>query len=76
MDRPVKPEPYVGNALIDVNKWHSVKITALGPKVAVALDGRDVLQFSDNSFLSGHICLQGEEGGVRYRNLKVTPLEQ
>ena len=71
---PVKPEPYVGNALIDVGKWHTVRIEALGPKVTVALDGRNVLQFSDSSFLSGHICLQGEEGGVKYRNLRVTPL--
>lgn len=72
----VKPEPYAGHALIDVGKWHAVRIVAKGPKVTVLLDGKEVLRFQDTEFASGQIVLQGEKDGVRYRDLKITPLKE
>jgi len=71
---PVKPQPYCGEALFSVGEWHSVAVTANGPKVVVALDGQRVLQFEDAEYASGQICLQGEKDGVLYRNLTVTEL--
>jgi len=71
---PIKPMPWKGHALIDVGKWHAVRIRAEGPRVIVFLDGKQVLMFEDTEFVSGRIVLQGEKNGVRYRNLRVTPL--
>ncbi len=72
---PVHPQPYRGSALIDVGKWHAVRIRAEGPHVVVFLDGEQVLEFTDDEFASGNICLEGNEGGVKYRNVKVSSLD-
>jgi hypothetical protein len=72
---PVKPTPYSGEALFTVDEWHAVRVTANGPKVVVELDGKQVLQFEDDEYASGQICLQGEKDGVLYRNVKVTELK-
>lgn len=71
---PVKPKPYGGSALIEVGKWHTVRIQAQGEHVVVFLDGRQALEFTDKEFSRGNICLEGEIDGVQYRNLKVSPL--
>jgi hypothetical protein len=71
---PIKPKPYIGDALIDVEKWHHVTIRAEGRRVKVFLDGAQVLQFDDDEFTGGQICLEGRPGGVAYRNLRIRPL--
>ncbi len=71
---PVKPQPYCGEATFTINEWHTVRVTANGPKIVVALDGDKVLEFEDVEYASGQICLEGEKDGVLYRNLKVTEL--
>ena len=71
---PVKPKPYCGDALIDVGKWHAVKVRAAGERVTVFLDGEQALQFTDAEFSKGQICLEGHAGGVKYRNLRVMPM--
>ena len=68
---PVNPTPYCGEALFTVGEWHAVRVTADGPKIVVELDGNQVLEFEDDEYTSGHICLQGEKDGVLYRELKV-----
>jgi len=72
---PVKSKPYRGEALIVVNKWHTVKIRAQGQVVTVFLDGKEMLQFTDDEFHRGNICLEGRTDGVKYRNLRVAPLK-
>ncbi len=58
---PVKPKPYSGDALFTVGEWHSVRVVANGPKVVVHLDGKRVLQFEDDEYSTGQICLQKVE---------------
>ncbi len=69
---PVKPTVYCGEALFTVGEWHGVRVVADGPKIVVWLDGKQVLQFADDQYASGQICLQGETDGVLYRNVRVT----
>ena len=71
---PVKPKPYGGNVLIEVGEWHTVKIEARGDHVAVFLNGEQALEFTDNEFPHGSICVAGEKGGVKYRNLTIAPM--
>jgi hypothetical protein len=71
---PVKPKPYSGDAVFQPGVWHQVRIEARGPHVVTFLDGRKVLEFTDDEFTRGQICLQGEELGVKYRNLRITPI--
>jgi hypothetical protein len=69
---PVKPTLYCAEALFTVGVWHTVRVAADGPRIVVSLDGKQVLQFEDEEYSSGQICLQGETDGVLYRNVKVT----
>ena len=71
---PVKPKPYPGFALIEPNRWHAVRIRAVGETVTTFLDGEQVIQFADAERPRGNICLEGHTDGVRYRNLRITPL--
>jgi hypothetical protein len=71
----VNPKPYGGEALFTVGEWHTVRVVANGPKIVVYLDGTQVLQFEDEEYLSGQICLQGEKDEVQYRNLRVREMK-
>jgi hypothetical protein len=71
---PVKPKPYAGEALFEVGKWQSFRVKAAGPLVTTYLNGEKVLQFEDEEYREGQICLQVEVDGVKYRNLHITPL--
>ena len=68
---PVSPKPYPGEALFEPGTWHALRIEARGPRVTVSLDGKQAISFTDDRSRRGHICLEGEEGGVKYRNLRV-----
>jgi hypothetical protein len=71
---PVLPKPYAGEIRFDVGKWHHVRIEARGSKVVVTLDGKEQIRFTNAQFGKGHVCLEGEPGGVKYRSLRVLPL--
>ena len=73
---PIYPEPYAGEALFEPGEWHTVLIEAKYQTVAVFLDGKEVISFTDDRFAKGHICLEGERGGVKYRNLRVLPIRR
>ena len=73
---PVRPKPYTGDALIDVGRWHSLRIEAMGVRVTVFLDGKQVLTFRDTEFAQGNICLEGHVDGVKYRKLTVSALRK
>jgi hypothetical protein len=72
---PVNPQPYAGDAVFTVGEWHSVRVEARGPTVTVWLDGTEAIQFTDDAFARGHICLEGTPpAGVKYRGLRVRPI--
>lgn len=71
---PGKPKPYAGEALFEVGQWQAVKVRASGENVTVFLNGKQVLQFKDNEFSKGNICLEGHADGVKYRNLRIIPM--
>ena len=53
-----------------------MKVEAKGQDVILALYGKEVLKFTDEEFSQGNICLEGHTDGVKYRNLKVTPIAE
>lgn len=71
---PGNPKPYIGEALFDAGKWHTVRIVAEGKSVTVFLDGQQSLQFESGQFMKGQICLEGHETGVKYRNIVLTKI--
>jgi len=73
---PVLPKPEPGGATFVAGVWHTVRVEAVGEQITVFLDGVQAIAFTDRQFILGHICLESEEGGVRYRNLRVRPIEQ
>jgi len=71
---PAYPKPDPGSGPFEPGKWHKVRILAVGDTITVWLDGKKVVHFADDQFSRGQICLEGEEGGVKYRNLRVRRL--
>jgi len=71
---PVLPKTPSGRARFEAGKWHIVKVRAVGKHFQVWLDGEEVFEFTDSTFRWGHIILEGEAAGVRYRNLRVRPI--
>ena len=55
--------------------WRTLEATVLGGKVAVALDGKRVLEYDDPDPMGrGFIGLQHNQGEIRFRNVKLKPL--
>ncbi len=55
--------------------WHTYEVTAEGPHWTVKLDGRQVLEYTDEKPLGrGRIGLQFNEGKVEFKNVKLKPL--
>ncbi|NLE39602.1 MAG: DUF1080 domain-containing protein, partial [Pirellulaceae bacterium] len=55
--------------------WRTMDITADGPRVTVAIDGREVLDYTDPKPLGrGYIGLQFNQGKIEFRNVKLRPL--
>ncbi len=55
--------------------WQRFEVTACGGKLAVKLDGREVLDYEDpKPVRRGHIGLQLNSGKVEFRNVKLKPL--
>lgn len=72
---PAKPEIDAGKARFKLGRWRTVKVEAVGSRITVYFGRKKVLEFEDDEFAKGQICLQGEKDGVRYRNLKITLLD-
>lgn len=60
----------------DPTQWHTYRIRMNGDKIAIALDGKKVLEYVDDSRLRhGHISLQHNEGHVEFKNVRLRPLD-
>jgi hypothetical protein len=73
---PFRPQPNPGIVQFPVGEWQHFRIKALGQNIAVKLNGKDVIRFRDDHYRYGHLCLEGEKGGVRFKNLKVQNLDK
>lgn len=56
-------------------QWHSYEVTLDGDRVAVKLNGQDVLDYTDsNPLRRGYIGLQFNTGRIAFRNIRLRPL--
>ncbi len=56
-------------------RWNTYHITARGSRLAVILNGTQVVYTSDDQFASGPFALQYGAGTVRFRNVKIRLLD-
>jgi hypothetical protein len=57
------------------DEWHAFHATLEGGKVTIVLDGKRVLEYSDDTPVRiGHIGLQSREGPVAFRNIRLRPI--
>lgn len=59
--------------------WHTFVLTANGPRITVALDGKEVAAYDDvrpEARRSGLIGLQKNEGKIEFKNIALKPLNQ
>ena len=54
--------------------WNRYEISAVGNRLQVTLNGRDLIDVEDSQYSSGPIALQYGSGIVRFRNVRVNPL--
>lgn len=67
LDKPVKGD----------GEWHSYHVRLDGPRVSVKFDGRQVLDYTDdteNPLRTGYIGLQMNGGTIEFRNIYLKPL--
>ena len=60
------------------NGWNTYRITCVGPKITIAVNGVVVTDIEDDKDASGHLGIQhhGEKGATyRYRNLRIKELK-
>lgn len=56
-------------------KWHSYEVFHLGEQILVKLDGKKVLEVTDNKSLMGHIGLQfNPKKPIAFRSIRLRPL--
>ena len=59
----------------DPTTWHTYLIRLQGDQVTITLDGKKMLEYTDDSGLGrGHISLQHNEGRVEFKNIRLRPL--
>ncbi len=69
----VKRAKAEGNFVSD--DWQAFEVTVSGGMVKVAINGKQVLEYTDpQPLLRGHIGLQLNQGHVAFRNIKLKPL--
>ncbi len=61
----------VPNVIAEWERWYTVKVQAVGPRIKAWVDGRLALDVTDNTYKSGLIGLAGY-GEYQFRNLRVT----
>ncbi len=59
----------------DPTAWHTFHVRMDGDQVTVSLDGKQMLEYTDDSGLEkGHISLQHNEGRIEFKNVRLRPL--
>ena len=56
-------------------KWNKYEIKAEGSRVVVHLNGILVADLDDDTYASGPIALQNNGGLIRFRNVRVKPVD-
>lgn len=60
----------------DPAQWHTYHIRMSGDKIEIRLDGKKIVEYTDDSGLRhGHISLQHNEGRVEFKNVRLRPLD-
>lgn len=57
--------------------WKSIHLTVLGNRIQAKIDGKDVIDFTDESdakLAKGHIGLQMNGGKIEFRNVMIKPI--
>lgn len=78
-DNPFPTGSLVARKKVEVESandtWHTFEVTCQGARVAVMLDGKEVVDYQDEKPLGrGIIGLQHNKGKVEFRNVKLKPL--
>ena len=73
---PFRPQPNPGIVAFPNGEWQHFSITAVGQDISVKLNAKDAIRFRDDHYRYGQICLEGEKGGLRYKNLRVQKLDK
>lgn len=73
---PFRPQPNPGVVTFPVGEWQQFGVRAVGQNIVVKLNGKEAIRFRDDHYRFGRICLEGEKGGIKYRNLKVQRLDK
>jgi hypothetical protein len=73
---PFRPQPNPGIVAFPVGKWQHFCIKADGQDMSVKLNGAETIRFRDDHYRFGQICLEGEKGGLKFRNLRVQVLDK
>lgn len=62
-------------------EWNSIEIECVGPKIKVAMNGTDILEFDQSKDeklkskpLRGYVCLQSHSKQAEFKNVRVKPL--
>ena len=63
-------------AIDSLSQWTTMTIRAEGGHVVVTINGQTTADLMDETYVSGHIGLQygGDNGAVKFRNLKISAL--
>ena len=67
----------VGEALDGEGDWKTFRVRCEGPRIRVQFDGRDILEYTDETAaprLAGFIGLQKNVGRIEFRNIYLRPL--
>jgi hypothetical protein len=73
---PFRPQPNPGIVPFPVGEWQHFSIKASGQDISVKLNNKEVIRFHDDHYRYGQICLEGEKGGLKYKNLQVQKLDK
>jgi hypothetical protein len=73
---PFRPQPNPGIVPFPVGEWQHFSIKAVGQDIAVKLNNKEAIRFHDDHYRYGQICLEGEKGGLKFKNLKIQKLDK
>jgi hypothetical protein len=57
------------------NRWTTVEIIAMGPRMTVRLNGTLIAEANDSKYARGPVALQAAGGLVRYRTVQITEIK-
>ncbi len=57
---------------ISTDEWHEARVTCEGPRIAISLDDRLVLEAQDETFLAGKVGLRAGQGHVLFDDFTVS----